>query len=75
MLGMELQLWTLSSSASSGGSGFSLGSVVEDVQAAPAGGDDIGDELGAFGADIAQRAAMSVQVGELLLHRAAGQAA
>lgn len=59
---------TLSGSGSSGRSGFPLGSVVEDVQAAAAGGNDIGDELGAFGADVAQRAAVSVQVGELLLH-------
>lgn len=56
-----------------GGPGLPLGSVVEDVQASAAGGDDIGDELGALGADVAQRAAVGVQVRELLLHRAAGQ--
>lgn len=57
------------------GGGLPLGGVVEDVQTAAAGGNDVGDELGAFGADVAQRAAVCVQVGELLLHGAAGQAA
>ena len=47
---------------------FLLGSVVEDVQASAAGGNDIGNEFGALGADVAQRAAVGVQVGELLLH-------
>lgn len=54
---------------------LALGRVVEDVQAASAGGDDVGHELGALGADVAQAAAVGVQVGELLLHRAAGQRA
>lgn len=73
-VGLTLQPWSLSSGSSSS-SGLPLGSVVEDVQAAAAGGNDVGNEFGAFSADVAQRAAVSVQVGELLLHRAAGQAA
>lgn len=77
-------MWSLSGSrishcsrrsSSSSGSGRSFGSVVEDVQAAAAGGNDVGYEFGAVGANVAQRAAVRVQVGELLLHRAAGQAA
>lgn len=68
-LGLALQLWSLSSSGSSSSSfGLPLGSIVEDVQAPATGGNDIGDEFGAFGADVPQRAAVSVQVGELLLH-------
>lgn len=54
-------------------SGLPLRRVVQDVQAPAAGGNDVDDELGALGADVAQRAAVGVQVGELLLHRAAGQ--
>lgn len=53
--------------------GLPLRGVVEDVQASAAGGNDVGDELGALGADVAQRAAVGVQVRELLFHRAAGQ--
>lgn len=73
-VGLTLQLWSLSSSSSSS-SGLPLGSVVEDVQAAAAGENDVSNEFGAFSADVSQRAAVSVQVGELLLHRVAGQAA
>lgn len=61
-MGLTLQLW-------SGGSfGFPLRGVVEDVQTPAAGGNDVGDKFGAFGADVAQRAAVGIQVGELLLH-------
>lgn len=75
-VGLTLQLRSLSSSGGGGGSfGLPLGSVVEDVEAPAAGGNDVGDEFGAFGADVTQRAAVSVQVGELLLHRATGQTA
>lgn len=76
-VGLTLQLRSLSSSGGGGGSSFGLplGSVVEDVEAPAAGGNDVGDEFGAFGADVTQRAAVSVQVGELLLHRATGQTA
>lgn len=72
-VGLTLQLWSLSSSG--GSFGLPLGSVVEDVQAPAAGRYDIGDKFGAFSADVSERAAMCVQVGELLLHRAAGQSA
>lgn len=51
-----------------GSSGLPLGSVVEDVQAPAAGGNDIGDEFGALGAHVPQRAAVGVEVRELLLH-------
>lgn len=68
-LGLALQLWSLSSSSSSSSSfGLPLGSIVEDVQAPATGGNDIGDEFGAFSTDVSQCAAVSVQVGELLLH-------
>ena len=50
-----------------------LGSVVEDVQALATGRDDISHKLGAVHTDIPQAAAMGVQVGELLLHRPAGE--
>lgn len=61
-VGLSLQLWP------GGGFGFPFGGVVKDVQTPAAGGNDIGDKFGAFGADVAQRAAVSVQVGKLLLH-------
>ena len=48
-VGLTLQLWSLSASRSSG---FSLGGVVEDVQAPAAGGNDISHKFGAFGADV-----------------------
>lgn len=70
-LKMELLLKLRSISANSSSSsrfGFPFGSVVEDVQASAAGGNDISNELGTVGADITQRAAMSIQVGELLLN-------
>lgn len=51
-----------------GRSDLPLGSVVEDVQAPAAGGNDISHKFGAFGADVAQRATVSIQVGELLLY-------
>lgn len=51
-----------------GGPGLPLRSVVEDVQASATGGNDIGDEFGALGADVTQRAAVGVQVRELLFH-------
>lgn len=60
-----MQLWSLRGSSSFG---LPLGSVVEDVQTPAAGRNDVGDEFGAFGADVTQRAAMGIQVGELLLH-------
>lgn len=76
LVGVTRQLWPLSGGRISHcSSGRSFGSVVEDVQAAAAGRDDVGNEFGALGANVAQRAAVRVQVGELLLHRAAGQAA
>lgn len=60
-----MQLCSLSSGSSFG---LPLGSVVENVQAPATGEDDIGDEFGAFSANVPQRAAVSVEVGELLLH-------
>lgn len=53
-----------------GSSNFSLSlrCVVEDVQAAPAGQDDVCHKLSAVGADVTQSAAMSVQMREFLLH-------
>lgn len=56
-----------------GHSTLPLGSVVEDVQAPAAGRDDISHKLGAVCTDIPQAAAVGVQVGELLLHRSAGE--
>lgn len=41
-----------SSSSSSNSSSLSFGGVVEDVQAAATGGNDVGDEFGAIGADV-----------------------
>lgn len=64
-VGLTLQLRSLSSRSSFG---LPLGSVVEDVQASATGGNDISNEFSAFGADVAQRAAVGIQVGELLLH-------
>lgn len=52
---------------------LSLGSVVEDVQASAAGRNDISNEFGALSTNVTQRAAMSVQVGEVFLHRAPGE--
>lgn len=57
--------------------GASLGTAwrsVEDSHAAAAGADDIGDEAGAVGADIAEDRALGVDVGELLFHSAPGRA-
>lgn len=56
-----------------GRSTLPLGSVVEDVQAPAAGRDDISHKLGAVRTNIPQAAATGVQVGELLLHRPAGE--
>lgn len=41
------------SSSSSNSFSLSFGGVVEDVQAAATGGNDVGDEFGAVGADVA----------------------
>lgn len=56
-----------------GRSTLPLGSVVEDVQALATGRDDISHKVGAVCTDIPQAAAVGVQVGELLLHRSAGE--
>lgn len=68
-MGPLLRLGSLGHSSS----GLPLRSVVENVQASAAGGNDVGDEFGALGADVTQRAAVGVQVRELLLHRATRQ--
>lgn len=75
---MWLESLSYYSSSSDGGSSISssrlpLRSVVEDVQTPATGGNYISNEFGALGADVSQRAAMGVQVGELLFHRAMRQ--
>lgn len=72
---LSLQPWFLGCGSGGCGRGFPFGRVVEEVQAAAAGGNDIGHKLGAFSADVSQRAAVSVEVRKLLLHGAAGQRA
>lgn len=58
-----------------GRSPLPLGGVVEEVQAAAAGGDHVGHELGAVAAHVPQAAAVGVEVRKLLLHRALGETA
>lgn len=54
---------------------LSFRSVVDYIEAAAAGRNDIGDKLGAFGTDVSESAARDVQVRELVFDGVTGQRA